>query len=130
MKTTFAYSRGLVLSDGLVIDLTFMGREAGFSVPVAVSESVWTRCIELDNYYDSAEAKVERARDILWMLRTAVNQLSTNGDEHPVVEKVDFWIELFREGDDYPDSCQLNGLFGLAENGKPAIVVTFPEEVL
>lgn len=40
-----AFSRAEAIEDGVLIDVTEMGREAGFRFPVAVTEALWNNYI-------------------------------------------------------------------------------------
>ncbi|GAB3104269.1 hypothetical protein GCM10027217_27490 [Pseudomaricurvus hydrocarbonicus] len=40
-----SYSRAEAISDGVLIDVTTMAREAGFQWPVALTHSVWRDCV-------------------------------------------------------------------------------------
>lgn len=40
-----SYTRALALEDGVLVDVTTMAREAGFKVPVAMTNAAWCQCV-------------------------------------------------------------------------------------
>ena len=46
----FTYSRAMAISDGVLIDISTIAKEAGFKVPVAVTEGLYNSWIEPDEY--------------------------------------------------------------------------------
>jgi hypothetical protein len=41
-----AYSRAQAIADGVLVDVTDTAREAGFTIPVAVTRAVWEDCCD------------------------------------------------------------------------------------
>ncbi|MGK9145723.1 hypothetical protein KXR77_19890 [Xanthomonas euvesicatoria] len=68
-----AYTRADMLEDGELIDVTEVGREAGFTVPVALTRSVWADCVEwsaADNARKHAcQDEAGRLWDVVYMAR-------------------------------------------------------------
>ncbi|MCY4582440.1 MAG: hypothetical protein OXE50_06530, partial [Chloroflexi bacterium] len=63
------YSRAQAIEDGILVDVSDTAREAGFSIPVAVTRTVWTRLIALPDGYRGFQDERGRLWDVLWMAR-------------------------------------------------------------
>lgn len=71
-----AYSRAQAIEDGVLVDVSETAAEAGFKVPVAVTQAVWSEVIApsqeaIDTLGQSANG---RLWDVFWMLFVAVKQ--------------------------------------------------------
>ena len=42
-----AYTRAQAIEDGILVDVSDTAREAGFTIPVAVTRTVWSRLVAL-----------------------------------------------------------------------------------
>ena len=58
------YSRAQAIEDGILVDVSDTAREAGFTIPVAATRTVWNRLIALPEGYrgfqDEARAPLGR----------------------------------------------------------------------
>ncbi|CAM8635820.1 hypothetical protein MCEMSEM22_00785 [Comamonadaceae bacterium] len=72
----YGYSRAQAISDGVLVDVSTMAKEAGFTVPVALTSSAWSDCVEWGDRDSSRQTHQDesgRLWDVLWMARlTAV----------------------------------------------------------
>ena len=69
------YTREMAINDGVLVDITDTAKEAGFSIPVAVTNSVWHQYIEWDQDDNSQQCHQDQAArlwDIVWMARVGV----------------------------------------------------------
>ncbi len=67
-----SYSRAEAIADGVLIDVSEMGKEAGFKIPVAVTDTVWHSYVEWsdeDNNQQVYQDLSGRLWDVLWMAR-------------------------------------------------------------
>lgn len=71
------YTRAQALDDGTLIDVSKVAREAGFTVPVAVTANVWNDCVAWDDA-DTARQTYQdesgRLWDVLWMAYVAARR--------------------------------------------------------
>jgi hypothetical protein len=66
------YTRAQALEDGVLVDVSVMGREAGFKYPVAVTQAVWANIVVPDpRARQWGQDENGRLWDILWMLSRA-----------------------------------------------------------
>ena len=67
------YSRADAIRDGVLIDVSAVAREAGIRYPVAITASVWGKCVAVP---PGVECQDEAGRlwDVLWLLKIAANR--------------------------------------------------------
>ena len=64
-----AYTRAQAIEDGILVDVSDTAREAGFTIPVAITCTVWNRIIALPDGYRGFQDESGRLWDVLWMAR-------------------------------------------------------------
>ena len=69
-----AYTRADALADGSLVDVTTVAREAGFTVPVAVTRAVWLDCVAWADDGGACQDEAGRLWDVLWMARFAARR--------------------------------------------------------
>lgn len=74
------YSRAQALEDGVLVDLTDWAREAGFRIPVAVTQAVWALLVPSRALEAEGEDVAGRAWDLFSVLRDAA-RLASGSDE-------------------------------------------------
>ena len=102
------YSRAQALADGVLIDVSELAAEAGFVIPVAVTDGAWMDCVEWtpqDSRRQGVQDTHGRLWDLLttayWMIRwsrapsnplwfdleahTARRKVSPTGADHPEI---------------------------------------------
>lgn len=45
MDIIHQYSRAMAIADGVLVDVSEMAREAGYKYPVAMTDTVWNKCV-------------------------------------------------------------------------------------
>src|SRR6476469_6356048 len=73
-----AYSRADALRDGVLIDVTEMAAEAGIRYPVALTSTVWAKCVVVPPGVQGQD-EAGRLWDVLWLLRVAIRQSADGG---------------------------------------------------
>lgn len=73
------YSRAQAIEDGVLVDASSMAKEAGFSIPVAVTAALWADIESIPT--ESGQDTQGRLWDVLWMGRLAVQQAINQGHE-------------------------------------------------
>lgn len=111
------YSRKEALEDGVLIDVSETAKEAGFVVPVAVTQNLWSSWItpppEMDSY---GQSETGRLWDVLSILRLAAKQ----GGSH-IAFKV-----LFQNVPDKLEEIELVSTIGPGDIGEPVVTVMLP----
>lgn len=73
----YGYSRAQAISDGVLVDVSAMAKEAGFSVPVAMTSAAWADCVEWSDQDSSRQVHQDesgRLWDVLWMSHLAARR--------------------------------------------------------
>jgi hypothetical protein len=123
------YNRAQAIADGLLVEVAEgITREAGFTVPVAVTAAAWADCVawsDADNQRTGAcQDEQGRLWDVLWMTRCAVRG-APRGTER-------IRVHLYRVPRDgravRPQPVTLVACCGPSDNGEPAITIMQPGE--
>lgn len=110
-----AYSRATAIEDGVLVDVSEMGAEAGFKVPVAVTAAVWAE-IERGNGKRETHRK-GRLWDVLWMASLAARRASpTSGPEAPYTVKIGRRVH------------RLWAHIGGGDSGEPVMTIGYPSD--
>jgi hypothetical protein len=77
-----SYTRKMALADGVQVDVSKMAEEAGFRIPVFMTDTVFNEYVKVPEgvKYQDEEG---RTWDILWMLRCAIKKSSRQDDRLP-----------------------------------------------
>lgn len=128
------YSRAQAIADGVLIDVSELGREAGFRFPVAVTAGVWAECIAVPEGV-AGQDETGRLWDVLHLLRFAITAMKKNRPRFALLgqtapgERVDFAVHVRndnRAGD--PPLVPLYALCGPGDDAEPVITVMLPHE--
>lgn len=121
------YTRADALADGVLVDVSTMAREAGFSKPVALTHRVWQDCVawtEDDNENQTYQDESGRLWDVLFMAYMGIKQASGSGSQL-----------LFRLHCVPRDGCAkqakevtLKLIIGPGDQGEAVITVLLPDE--
>lgn len=114
-----AYSRAQALADGVLINLSEWAREAGFTIPVAVTRGVWELLEPPAGMLE--EDVAARGWDMLVALREAVARVSG-------VDQVRFAPVFAIERDAAPRPVALWAKCGPGDLGEPVLTVMLEGE--
>ena len=79
-KVVFTYTRAEAIADGVLKDVSQTAKEAGFSVPTALTANLWHLISDIPKY--CAHEDVEgRLWDVLWMARYGIMKHGRNTDQ-------------------------------------------------
>lgn len=73
----YAYTRSQAIEDGFLVDVAEVAREAGFSVPVALSRALWEDCVawsDEDTQRQTYQDEAGRLWDVVYMASNAARQ--------------------------------------------------------
>ena len=121
------YSRAQAIADGILVDVSDTAREAGFSIPVAVTRTVWTRLVALPDGYRGFQDERGRLWDILWMARHYALRASDRDRVRMCVLVRDIRKDL-RDSNRAPRKHFPIVAIGAGDTGEPAITLMFPED--
>lgn len=125
MEVIYIYTRAQAIADGVLVDVSEMGREAGFVHPVALTRTVFDRYVKVP---DGVTCQDEKGRlwDILWMLHVAIRR-STDGGERDGENPLLFSLYV-RNDNDSARLVQLKAVCGPGADLEPVITIMMPDE--
>ena len=122
-----AYTRQQAIADGVLVDVTKVAREAGFSIPVAMTHSVYEDCVawtEADNdRKGTLQDEAGRLWDCVWMAFVAARRGRGEDRATVTVHRVP------RHGRGLtPRPVSFIMAIGPGDNAEPVITLMFPED--
>jgi len=118
----FSYSREAALADGVLVDLSDLAREAGFKIPLAVTETVY------HSYLDPSPALANEGQSFAgrsWdLLQILLFSAAVNPDRDTIFFKVLF--VLFPGCP--PEPIELKAICGPGDDGEPVLTVLLTNE--
>jgi hypothetical protein len=116
------YTRAQALADGVLVDLSDLAREAGFRVPLAVTETVYKDYLDPSQALaDEGQSLQGRAWDMLQVLHFAA---AVSPDRDTVFFKVLFALTPGCP----PEPVELKALCHPGDDGEPVLTIMLPEE--
>ena len=120
-----SYSRQQAISDGVLIDVSQTAGEAGFTIPVSVTQAVWSDYIEwgAKDRKQAIQDTEGRLWDVLYMLRLAISRSSNS-------ECICYSVYVIpRDGKSKQTKLiKLKSVIGGGDNGEPVITIMLPNE--
>ena len=115
----YQYTRAQAIDDGILIDVTETAREAGITIPTALTVAVWERCVTVP---EEAHCQDETGRlwDVLTVLRFTI--IRSRG-----ASQVNFTVAVQNDAQ-RPRPVQLKAICGPGDSGEPVITIMLPEE--
>lgn len=125
-------TRAARLASGALVDVTELAKEAGFTLPVAMTAAAWADCVRW-NEEDAARMKMVqdeagRLWDVLWTLRVAI------GNGPTLIQKVSestlIWtlMRVPTDGPRKPMRAKLKGVVGPGDSGEPVMTIQLTTE--
>ena len=122
-----AYTRARASEEGILVDVSETAREAGFSIPVALSRSVMDRIVALPEGYRGFQSENGRLWDVLWMARHHALRAPDSDRVRMCVLVRDIRKDL-RDSDRPPRKHYPIVAIGAGDDGGPAITIMFQED--
>lgn len=122
-----SYSRAQALEDGVLVDAGTMAREAGFRVPVALTEAAWADCVAWcdADAVRGAEGQSEEARlwDVVYMAAHAARL-----HKHSGTDRVVFGVMRVPRGQRRMERVELVVHIGGGDQGEAVATIMRPNE--
>ncbi len=122
-----AYTRAQAIEEGILVDVSDTAREAGFTIPVAVTRTVWERLVALPEGYRGFQDEAGRLWDVLWMARHYALGASGSDRVRMCVLVRDIRKDL-RDSNRPPRRHFPIVAIGAGDEGRPAITIMFAED--
>ena len=118
----FAYTRAQAIADGLLVDVSDMAQEAGFLLPVAVTQNLWA---DIQDFAEGSGQDVKgRLWDVLTMGRFAIAQAVAWGGG----DTAELLYNLLLPRPGYPAGYTVKSVIGPGDDGKAALTLMRPDE--
>ncbi len=115
----YVYSRKQALADGVLIDAGNLAKETGFTVPVALTSTVWESYVRVPAAVPWQD-ETGRLWDILTMLRHAIR---AEADSREARFKV-----LVQNDEKAPELVELKAISGPGDDGEHVLTIMLPNE--
>lgn len=118
----FKYSRKAALDDGVLLDVSELAHEAGFTLPVAVTDNLYHSYImpSLD-LAKEGQSPSGRLWDTLSVLRYAIKA-------SPSTDRLSFTVLFAQAPDAEPEPVDLLAVCGPGDSGEPVITIMTPSD--
>jgi hypothetical protein len=113
------YTRQQAIEDGVLVDVSEMAREAGFTIPVALTSGVFYECVQWPED-DGTQDEAGRLWDVLMMLYFGIKR-SPGGD------RIDYEL-IVRQRDGSMRTTALYATVGPGDTAAPVITIMLPNE--
>ncbi|MFO0570187.1 MAG: DUF6573 family protein [Polyangiaceae bacterium] len=111
-----SYSRAQAIEDGVLVDVTATSREAGFTVPVAVTAAAWCELEPTEADASQGQSAIGRLWDVLNVLRARA------GDTDMVL------FDVLVARNDKTERLCLKAVIGPGDDAAPVITIMLPNE--
>jgi hypothetical protein len=116
----YSYSRSDALADGVLIDVSDIAREAGFTLPVAVSDNLYHSYIMPSlELAKEGQSPSGRLWDTLNVLRYAIKA-------SPATDRLSLSVLFTMSPNTDPIPVELLAVCGPGDSGEPVVTVMFP----
>lgn len=116
------YTRQQAIADGVLIDVSEMAREAGFTIPVAVTDSLWCGYIDVDpDTLPAGQSPKGRLWDVPHLAAVAARR---GADSNRVM----FPVIFLMPGGRRETVTAIMTIDGEGPGGGPAITIMLPED--
>lgn len=120
VEIIYSYTRTEALADGTLVDVSIEGREVGFTVPVALTSTLFETIVGIPK--DSGEDQRGRTHDVLFMAACA-----TRKERDSCEPRVEFSV-LMTTDKGVKATLTLLIDFGPGDAGEPVITIGYPED--
>ena len=123
----FTYTRAQAISDGVLHDVTNTAKDCGFRIPVAVTDTIWQRWVNVDHkpeLLEVGQTTEARLRDLLMVLWFRIKTLPKDANTERLTFVVRFLMDAEKETVEEP---VLTADCGPGDAGEPVVTVLRPE---
>ena len=122
----YSYTRAQAIEDGVLVDVTETAKEAGFKLPVAITEALENRLTPTRADQGLGQDYNGRLWDVLWLAAFTI-KLADRG-----TDTVNFTVTLqeadARSGGPQTTELHIRAVCGPGDEGEPVITIGFPED--
>lgn len=120
-EVIYQYSREQALADGVLVDVSKVGKEAGIKYPIAVTEALWRSYIIPSNELESVGQSIDgRLWDVLFLFTFYARKVSTPEFQYKCL--------FLMNPSGSPELKSIKAHIGPGDQGEPVITLMLPEE--
>lgn len=112
----------MAIADGVLVDVSEMAKEAGYKYPVAMTDTVWNKCVAVPSELKGEQDEDGRLWDLLWMSR--FRKLIPGSEGTTVTFEVLVQTKPRRK----PELVTLKAVCGPGDTASPVITFMMPQE--
>jgi len=117
-----SYTRKQAIEDGVLADVSEMAKEAGFKIPVAITNEVLSDLIvpnkDMERYGQSIDGRLWDTLIVLFF------EIKNMADENYLLFKVLYLMDVNKE----PELKELKAIISGGDNGEPVITIMYKHE--
>lgn len=117
------YTRAQAIADGTLVDVTEIGREAGFRVSLALTSAVWGQCVAWNEKEAAVQDEAGRLWDVVWLASQAAR-----GNRQSQADRLTFELLVVPLGGRRPMRKTLVLHIGGGDRGEPVMTIMLPGE--
>jgi hypothetical protein len=122
----YSYTRAQAIEDGVLVDVTETAKEAGFKLPVAITEALENRLTPTETDQGLGQDYDGRLWDLLWLASFTI-RLADRG-----TDTVHFMVALQeadpKNGGPQTTDLHIRAVCSPGDDGEPVITIGFPED--
>jgi hypothetical protein len=118
-ETIFSYTREMAITDGVLINISEVAKDAGFKVPVAVTDALYNGYLVPD---ETPRNKGQDTTGRIWDMLILLNLKAKGCKENIVL----FSVRMVMK--DGPQFIEMKSMIGPGDNGEPVITIMLPHE--
>ncbi len=122
MEIIHEYSRAMAIADSVLVDVSEMAKEAGYKYPVAMTDTVWNKCVAVPSELKGEQDEDGRLWDVLWMSRFRKLIPGSEGTT------TTFEVLVQTRPDSKPELVKLKAICGPGDTAEPVITLMMPTE--
>ena len=122
----YAYTRSQAIQDGILVDVTEIGKEVGFKLPVAITEALQNRLTPTKADASLGQDYDGRLWDVLWLAAFRI-KLADRGTDIVTFTVVQQEVEA-KSGQPQKVDLRLRVVCGPGDKGEPVVTIGFPED--
>jgi len=120
-EVIYSYTRAQAIEDGVLVDVTEKGKEAGIKFPVALTSAVWSEYVEVPEGLEAEGQSIDgRLWDVLFMFAYAAKR-HRGGPEM-------LYRLAVRNKPGKTLTVTLKAVIGPGDKGEPVITIMKPNE--
>ena len=117
------YTRRQAIEDGMLIDVSATAKDAGFSIPVAISAGVQAECVTWSDDEQTNQDEVSRLWDVVYLAGWAARDKASYG-----LRQVLFPMYRIARGDTKATRVHLKMDIGPGDSPEPVVTIMLPTE--